>query len=186
MTGVIRIGSLSAFAIILSPMLSAGEFGNAFSSHEVVQEQSRIASAEAIGAIQNLMEGLRLRELGQSEGSEAFLQAAEQLFTSSKLMSDLTELEGFPSFDLTGDEQQEILEHLSTTGISVDFPNSFRTFRDAYANFAHLQVILAEQILTSLDAVGADERFYGRIASYVEALFFFADFLPRSSQARMG
>ena len=138
---------LSAFLLVLSTIVSySSEFGNIFGGGDV-EKQSRLASSTALKAIEDVIAGIRARELQENDGSDNLESAVSQLRQASVLMNDILagKFGDFPDSDFSNDAILALLG-------SVEFVNSRfelkapRTFRELYTNFANATNQVADYI----------------------------------------
>lgn len=132
-------------ALLAASPVRAGEFGNVF-GNEATQAQSREASAQALLAIENIIRAIRLRETGESQGTEELSVALDNLSEASSKMRELIG-QDFPDFELTEDQLGSIAQRMGDgyrkyDGLFVEA----RTFSSFFRDFAELGDRLAGDV----------------------------------------
>lgn len=84
----IRLLLLGLALSMPSQIVTASEFGNVFGSADV-EAASRQASATALQAIENVISGIRSRELQESDGSDDFATAARLFDEAAGRMEEI-------------------------------------------------------------------------------------------------
>lgn len=159
--------------------VAASEFGNIFGNTKAT-EQSRAASAKALEGIGQVIEGLRQRELGTSNGAENLKSAAKLLRDASAAMkTTLTESGDFPEIALAdkvpADLRQAIARSGSTFGV-----NEPQTLAELYGNFAQITLQIADQI--EKNAEGGPNPVFPEISTSLSYYFDYASQTTRAAQ----
>lgn len=123
MGGRFRAAVLAA-AVLVCGSATGGEFGNIYGSAEV-EKASREASASALKAIGNIVEGLRQRELQESNGADAFEAASAAFLAAADQMDKLVEL-----------VPESPLSDVVVSRLSAATDQEAKTLRDVYRAFS--------------------------------------------------
>lgn len=156
----------AVFSTTFGTISEAGEFGNVF-GNEALAASSRAASAQALLAIEELIRGIRIRELQEGSGIEELASAISNLREATDAMRSLLE-QDFPKIELN-EEQRAFIASQVAGRIFGEELSASTTLDELFEAFITIGEILASRLTELVDGGDSADLIFPEISPLLQA-----------------